>query len=205
MPSLVPAQIAPGQQQAEIPIKLNTIDTLTYIEPGPSQLSTLYADGSVIELQTETVTWPILINDNIQLTQDQFKTMVKTAKSHFDNDPNKNIVNNGGSRGFDIQFVVSSPPSGAQAAINAVAAYLENVFYDPVTVVINLGFESMSPGILGSTSCSYASSVTWTNTRIGLVSGMDPDDTIQNYLPSGSSIPVRYNGNTRTVKNENKC
>jgi|GEM_PF-1198488 len=205
VPSSVPAQVSSGQQQANLTTRLNTVSSLAFIEPGPSQQSTLYVDGSVIELQTETVTWPILQNQVISLTQDQFKSMVKSAKHYFENDPYKIIISQGGSRGFDLQFVVSSPPSGAQAAINAVAAYLENVFYDPVTVIINIGFQSMGAGVLGSTSSNYASSVTWANTRSGLIAGMDPDDTIQNYLPSGSSIPVRYNGNTGTVTNENKC
>jgi len=205
VPSLAPAQMFSRQQQAVKYTILNNANALAYIEPGPTQQSTLYADGSVIDLQTESVTWPILADDKTDLTQDQFKIMVKTAKNHFDNDPNKIIISKGGSRGLDIQFVVSSPPSGAQAAINAVAAYIESLFSDPVTVVITLGFESMSPGILGSTSSSYASSVTWANTRTGLVAGMDHDDTIQNYLPSGSTIPVRYDGNSGTVTNEGRC
>ena len=205
VPCLAPAQMLPRQQQARLYIELNKTHSLAYIEPGLTQQSTLYADGSVIDLQTESVTWPILQNEKIDMTQDQFKAMVKTAKNNFDNDPHKIIISKGDSRGLDIQFDVSSPPSGAQAAINAVAAYIESLFSDPVTVVINLGFESMSPGILGSTSSSYASSVTWANTRTGLIAGMDSDDTIQNYLPSGSSIPVRYDGNSGTVTNENRC
>ena len=184
---------------------LNKTNSLAYIEPGPTQQSTLYTDGSVIDLQTESITWPILLNDKTDMTQEQFKNMMKSAKNKFDNDPHKIIISKGGSRGLDIQFIVTSPPSGAQTAIDAVAAYIESLFSDPVTVVITLGFESMSPGILGGTTSNYASSVTWTNTRTGLIAGMDPDDTIQNYLPSGSSIPVRYNGNSGTVTNENKC
>ena len=204
-PSLAPAQMFSRQQQTGIRTVLNKTNSLAYIEPGPTQQSTLYADGSVIDLQTESITWPILQNEKTDMTQDQFKDMMKSAKNNFDNDPHKIIISKGGSRGLDIQFVVTAPPPGAQAAINAVATYIESLFSDPVTVVITLGFESMSPGILGSTTCYYASSVTWTNTRAGLVAGMDPDDTIQNYLPSGSSIPVRYNGNTGTVTNENRC
>lgn len=205
VPSLAPAQMFFKQQQVEKNTVLNTTNSLAYIEPGPTLQSRLYADGSVIDLQTESVTWPILQNENIDMTQDQFKDLMKSAKKTFDNDPHKIIISKGGSRGLDIQFVVSSPPSGAQAAINAVAAYIESLFSDSVTVVITLGFESMSPGILGSTSSNYASSVTWANTRAGLIAGMDPDDVIQNYLPSGSSIPVRYDGNSGTVTNENRC
>jgi hypothetical protein len=205
VPSLAPAQMFIRQQPAGIPSVTNNANSLTYIEPGLTQQSTLYADGSIIDLQTESVTWPILQNEKIAMTQVQFKNMMKEAKNNFDSDPNKIIISNGGSRGLDIQFVVSAPPPGAQTAINAVAAYIESLFSDPVTVVITLGFESMSPGILGGTTSSYASSVTWTNTRASLVAGMDSDDTIQSYLPSGSSIPIRYNGNSGTVTNENRC
>jgi hypothetical protein len=193
------------QQEAGLRTVLNNTKMLTYIEPGLTQQSTLYADGSIINIQTESVTWPILQNEKIDMTQEQFKDMMKEAKNNFDNDPNKIIISKGGSRGLDIQFVVTTPPPGAQTAINAVATYIESLFSDPITVVITLGFESMSPGILGSTSCSYASSVTWTASRTGLVAGLDSDDTIQSYLPSGSSIPVRYNGNSGTATNENRC
>jgi hypothetical protein len=205
VPSLAPAQMVSRQQQAEICTVFNKTNSLAYSEPGPMQQSTLYADGSVIDLQTETITWPILLNEKTDMTQDEFKDMVKSAKNNFDNDPHRIIISKGGSRGLDMQFDVTSPPSGAQAAINAVAAYIESLFSDPVTVVINLGFESMGSGVLGSTSSNYASSVTWTNTRAGLIAGMDSDDTIQTSLPSGSSIPVRYNGNSATVTSENKC
>lgn len=149
VPSLASAQMLSRQPHAGIFTGLNKTNSLAYIEPGSTQQSRLYADGSVIDLQTASITWPILQNEKVDLTQDQFKAMVKSAKNNFDNDPNKIIISKGDPRGLDIQFVVTSPPSGAQAAINAVAAYIESLFSDPVTVVITLGFESMSPGILG--------------------------------------------------------
>src|SRR5207247_2988757 len=34
--------------------------------------------------------------------------------------------------------------------------------------------------------------------------GMHHNDVIQNYLPSGSTIPVRYNGSSATVTNETR-
>ncbi|MBN1861068.1 MAG: NF038122 family metalloprotease [Candidatus Thermoplasmatota archaeon] len=184
---------------------INTVSSLAFREPGPTLQSRLYADGSIIELQTESLTWPILQNENIEMTQDQFKDLVRSAKKSFDSDSHRILINEGGSRALDIQFDVSSPPSGATAAINAVAAYIESKFSDPITVVINLDFESMGAGVLGSTASNYASSVTWTNTRNGLIDGMDTDDTIQSYLPSGSTIPVRYNGDSATITNENRC
>jgi hypothetical protein len=33
---------------------------------------------------------------------------------------------------------------------------------------------------------------------------MDPDDTIQDSLPAGNTIPVRYNGNTADITSEDR-
>ncbi|PNX47927.1 MAG: hypothetical protein BV459_03415 [Thermoplasmata archaeon M11B2D] len=202
---LAPSPIAFWQQQAEIDTAQHNASMLVYREQGPIQQSILYSDGQVLDLQTESITWPILENETIDMTIDQFKDIMKNAKNNFDTDPKKVIISSGDSRGLDIQFIVSSPPSGAQTAINAVAAYIESLFTDPITVVITLGFQSMSPGVLGGTTCAYAGSVTWTNTRTGLITGMDADDMIQTYLPSTSTIPVRYNGDSATITNEDRC
>jgi hypothetical protein len=138
------------------------------------------------------------------MTLNEFQTLVRKSKQNFENDPDKIIVSNPVTSGLDIQFVVSSPPSGAQAALDAVAMYIESLFSDPITLSINVNFQSLEPGILGST-VSYVIESSWTNTRNGLINGMDIDDTIQPYLPAGSTIPVRYDISSGTVTNENRC
>jgi len=175
-----------------------------YRELGPTQQGTLYVDGSTVTLQTERVTKPILPEDYSAATPDAFKAAMTRAHQRFLTEP-KILVGSPSPTGLTIQFVVSSPPPGAQTALNAVASYIGSLFTDPITVTINIGFDSMGPGILGGTTSNYAGSVTWSNTRSGLVSGMDADDTIQSYLPSGSTIPVRYDINSGSITNENRC
>ena len=103
-----------------------------------------------------------------------------------------------------IVFIVSNPPAGATAALEAVASYIEDVFSDPIEVTINVQFARMHPFTLGGTSCNYIMSP-WSTTQTSLVSDMDSDDTIQDYIPNGSTIPVRYDGTTTTVTQEANC
>jgi len=176
-----------------------------FIEPAPVQLSRLYADGSIIELKGEIITWPMIGSDLSKITLEEFKEQVLAGRKAFENNSHKIVVSGGPTRGLNIVFNVSSPPPGAAAALESVATYIESQFADNVTVTINVGFESMGPGILGGTSNYYAGVVTWANTRTGLINGMDFNDSIQNWLPSGSTIPVRYNYTSGTATNEDRC
>ncbi len=175
-----------------------------YRQPGPAQQSTLYADGSTVTLRTESITRPLFAEDSSGATPAAFKAAMTKAHEDFLASP-KIIIDSNSGRGLDIQFVVTSPPPGAQAALDAIASYIDGIFSDPIMVTINIGFESMDPGILGGTTSYYAGAVTWTNARAGLVNGMDSDDSIQSYLPTGSTIPVRYDINSATVTNEDRC
>jgi hypothetical protein len=172
-------------------------------EHGTTQTSVLYADGSTVSMQTESVTWPTIGSDTSKTTPEQFKASVLRARDHFATTP-KTLIQNTGASGLVIQFVVTSPPPGAQAALNAVASYIGSLFLDPITVTINIDFQSMDPGILGATTSHYAGSVTYANTRTGLVNGMDSDDTLLTYLPTGSTIPVRYNIASGTATDESR-
>ena len=127
VPYLTPAQMMTEQQNQRTNV-VSTVSSLAFRKPGPTLQSRLYTDGSIVKLQTESITWPILQNQYSEMTQDEFKELVTSAKESFDSDPNRVIVNEGGSRALDIQFDVSSPPSGATAAINAVASYIESKF-----------------------------------------------------------------------------
>lgn len=189
-----------------IPIVRPTVvqpSQFAFRESGPTVPSTLYADGSTVTLQTETWTWPMIGSDLSQSTPASFKASVLAARQEFANAP-KTIIQSTGQTGLVIQFVVTNPPSGAQDALNAVANYIGSLFLDPVTVKINVDFQVMDPGILGATSSNYAGSVSYANARAGLVNGMDSDDTLLTYLPTGSTIPVRYNINSGTATDENR-
>jgi hypothetical protein len=177
-----------------------------FIEPGPVQQSTLYADGSVIELHTETVTWPMINSDMTQMTPDEFKNMMIESRQAFDTNPH--IITVGGKnagRGLNVIYNVTSPPPGALEAFDSISAYLGRTFSDNVTVTINVQFTSLPPGVLGGTSSYYAGAVSWTNTRTGLQDDMDSDDTIHVWLPSGGTIPVRYDYSSGTITDENYC
>ncbi len=101
---------------------------------------------------------------------------------------------------FDID---SSVPNPARNALDLVEAFFEQQFADPITIVINVEFESLPPGVLGATGTPYVH-VPWSVSRDGLQNGMDATDVIQNFLPSGSKIPVRYNGLTDIVTQESR-
>ncbi|MFH1419477.1 MAG: NF038122 family metalloprotease, partial [Planctomycetota bacterium] len=183
---------------------------MIYRQPGPVLNSTLYADGASVQFDTVIETRPICGSDCSAITLDDLREVAASHRRYFD-DPDDGSQD-GGPRdggeprsGLDIVFNVSGDPPGAQAAIDAVEAYIESVFSDPITVTINLSFSDLPSGVLGWTSVSYAGNISWPIARTGLINGMDVSDYIQDYLPlvSGTYIPVRYNGGSSSVTNEN--
>lgn len=109
------------------------------------------------------------------------------------------------STGLDLVFAIgSSVPAAAVAAIAEVEFFIESQFTDPVTVMINLDYAAMGPNVLGGTVSAYVQD-SWIDVRDALQAGMDPNDDLQNYLPAGDRIPVRYNGLSDTVTNEDRC
>src|SRR5262245_49039389 len=104
---------------------------------------------------------------------------------------------------FNVVFVTSgSLPPGASAALAAAEAYIESFYSDPMTITINCSFQPLGPGILGSTGSSYG----WVNygpMRTQLVNDRDASDTIQSFLPTTSTCPVRYTTGS-TVTNETR-
>ena len=177
-----------------------------FVEEGPTRQATLYTDGSVHQLPTLTLSWPVTNSDMTNVSLDDFRRMVIASREAFENDPDITVVNAERSRnGLNIVFNVSSPPPGAAAALESVATYIEDVFSDSVTVTINLGFQPLSPGVLGMASSSMAPAPSWTDARNALISDMDDDDSMQLWLPSGSTIPVRYEYSLPTISNEDRC
>lgn len=202
--SLVCAVLMLPMTSLAAPAQTYPAQAFIYREPGPSQDSILYADGSHITLDTGSVTWPMIGSDLSQTTPAAFREAMTRARQHTAAS-RAVIISSTNSRGLSITFSATSPPPGATAALQAIANYIGGLFSDPVSITITIGFESMGPGILGGTSSSYANSVTYTNTRSGLVSGMDADDTMQTYLPTGSTIPIRYNIASGTATSETRC
>ncbi len=98
----------------------------------------------------------------------------------------------------------ASVPAQASDALDRVAAYFHQQFDDDITVTINIEFDGTLPGgVLGATSTSFTSA-TWNASRNGLQNGMDESDRIQNSLPSSSTFPVRYNGNSAFITSETR-
>jgi PKD repeat protein len=198
--SILPANVMSKQK--------NKDESFIFVEPGPTQESILYIDGSKVQINTESVTHLMVGSKSSDMTKAEFKKMILSAREKFDNDDDKVYIGVGASNpinsGLDIVFVVSNPPAGAVAALEAVAQYIESIFADSIYVEINVQFAKMFPRTLGGTSCNYAES-SWSNTQTGLVNDMDNDDTIQNYIPDGSTIPVRYDGASPTETNEDRC
>ena len=178
---------------------------LFYIEKGPNMESRLYVDGSVINIKTQIVARLMSGSNPTNATLDDLKTMTKKALEDLESLPD-NPEDADSRNGLNIVFNIDgSVPGDAITALGIAEVYIESVFDDSVTVYINVDFDNLGGGVLGQTASNYASSVTWTNTRSGLINGMDTDDTIQNWLPAGSTIPVRYNGGSSTVTDENRC
>ncbi len=103
-----------------------------------------------------------------------------------------------------VYNVTGTIPNGALASFQRAEAYLESLFGDPITITVNVSFSNLGGGVLGATSSNYVTAQTWANARTGLINGMDAGDTLQTSLPSGTTIPVRYDGTTATVTNENR-
>ncbi len=195
-PQLLVAETTQGSSAAE---------NMYFIEPGPIRQSTLYVDGSVIELHGQVVTWPMVGSDLTAMSLEEFKDAVLAAREAFENDPNKIVVSPDGPRGgLNIVYNVSNPPAGAVAALESLATYIESLFDDSATVTISVNFAPLSPGVIGATSNQYAGAVAWTTTRNSLINDMDYDDVIHDWLPTTNTIPVRYNYNSSTVTNEDR-
>lgn len=170
------------------------------IEPGPQEWTTLYATGQRVPVETYTQWKLICGSDDSAITRQEFLQLIDMTKAAAANVQDEGLSSRGG---LDLVFSVSGTvPAGASAALTDVENYIESRFSDPITVTISINFATMSAGILGATGSQFVTN-SWSNTRAGLVNDMDPTDTIQLSLPSGTTIPVRYNGSSSSASNEN--
>lgn len=202
VPPVVVAQdmvpVGPGQNQLELP------RFPVYIILGKSELSTLYFDSSVIQIQTEERLRFICGSDLTGLTVDDLRQSAERHHAAFEDGPAVIVDSGGRDGGIDLVFNCDgSVPSGALAGFALAEAYLESLFSDDITLALSCSFDGMGGGVLGSTASFYVTNVSYSNSRNGLQAGMDPDDVIQSWLPSGNTCPVRYNAGSSTVTNEN--
>ncbi len=175
-----------------------------YVVPQGPQPATLYADGRTVELDQYMIWRPACGNAPGSLTLDELIAIADEHERLMREQPAYVIDSGTRGAGINIIFNVSgNPPSGADGAMAMAEAYLESLFSDPITVRISVSWQNLGGSVLGATSSNYTNT-SYGNSRAGLVGGMDGDDTIQSWLPTGSTIPVRYNGNSGTVTNENR-
>jgi hypothetical protein len=175
-----------------------------FYEPGPVRQSTLYLDGSVVESETGMLISPVIGSDLSRITPEEFRNMVLEAHREFENAPKTTIVSpDRAGRGINIIFNCTSVPAPAMAALESAAVYIEQLFDDNVTVTINISYDSLPPGVIGWAISYLAPTPSWSVTRASLVNDMDADDTIQTWLPTTSTIPVRYTYGSTTITDEN--
>lgn len=184
---------------------------IVVIVPDAPRIATLHADGRRIVVPIETVWQPMCWHDAGALSHaDLLRIAAESVRNEASGDGTaaRTAPPDGGSLaggGFNLVFDINaSVPQDAQDALDRVSAFYERQFDDDVTVTVNVEFDGSLPGgVLGATSTAFTN-VTWNASRNGLRNGMDATDIIQDFLPPGSSIPVRYNGNSAFITNENR-
>lgn len=175
-----------------------------YVIPmGPAAATT--PDGRALEFVSEVVWKPICGDHAREVSVLDLALMSGSHEADFANPDEITIVDSDGVAnlvGIDVVFVLgASVPAAAVPAFAAAEAYIQGQFTaDPITVTVSVSFASLSPGVIGGTGSSYGY-VDWATSRSVLVSGMDATDTIQNSLPSGTTIPVRYSSGSTTNEN----
>ncbi|MEL6496922.1 MAG: NF038122 family metalloprotease [Planctomycetota bacterium] len=184
-------------------------DHLHITVQNPDAVAEVYATGEQMVLEAETrwsyihgsSTWGLTQDDLRQMMLDH-EVIVAAAQA---NELPYTVIDTGFARGgFNVIFNVSGNiPSGAAAAIAEVEQAIESQFTDPSTCVISLSFQSLGPGILGGASVNYVN-VNWPDARNGLQADNDGDDDTLAFLPSGTTIPVRYNEGSSSVTNETR-
>jgi len=178
----------------------------TLVIPTGTETSTLYQDGSQVEIETDA-RWKLVCGSNpVGVTSEDLQRFADTHYAAMETGEIKVIDSGLRTSGINIIFNTdSSVPGDAEDALVLVEEYLETLFADPITVTINVSFQYMGDGgVIGATSSNYVSNVSYSTSRTGLIAGMDSDDSIQEWLPTGSSIPVRYNGSSDSVSSENQ-
>ncbi len=170
---------------------------------GRDAVTERYADGSVASLPSETVWRYMCGSDTTGLTNDDLIAALENHEALVAQGVTT-VNNTAGRGGIDVIFNVSgSIPGGATGALSLAETLIESTFNDPTTVVVSLSFANLGSGVLGATGSNYVSD-SWADSRAGLINGMDGDDSIQSFLPTGTTIPVRYNASSTSVTNENR-
>jgi hypothetical protein len=183
---------------------------LRAVQAGPARLARLYATDQFTSVPSEVVTRPICgsrpgalgADTLMQIAQaDAGLLQAPTPLAPFTDGVFRHALAGGGLN-LVLQELDSVPPE-ASLAIAEAESFVESKFTDPTTVRIVVRYRPLDPEVLGVTSTSFLVA-TWNASRAGLQSGMDANDVVQSYLPTGSLLKVRYNGSSGTLTNENR-
>jgi len=198
-----------GAQQALAPDTDNAADAASIRVMPPRfvidtgvQTSTILATGEEIALPTQMV-WKPICSNKAPMTAADLQTMAGTHAAAFADPNTVTIVNTRNMRaGLNIVFSLGAGvPAASLPAFATAEAYMEGQFpNDTVTVTITVSFANLGSGVIGGTSSAYGY-VDWATSRSVLVGGVDASDTIQAFLPGGTTVPVRYATNTTTNEN----
>ena len=199
------AAVAPGAGEGDpdpadwVPMPM----LITELEP---EQATLYTTGERVMIQPRAVWRPMCGSDPAAVTIEELEQAWERHQADFADANEVEVLGAGRSArgsGLNILFNLSpAVPAVAEDALAEVEAYIESQFGDPVTVSVNVTFDSLGGGVLGFASSS-SSDQFYSTVRNSLQNGADGNDTIQDDLPGGSSIPVRYTSTSQSVTNEN--
>jgi hypothetical protein len=199
------AGLAASAQVSQAPTSWRSSQPLLRI-PEPAEVSTLYATGEQILIDTFEMRWRPMCFNQSPMNMQQLRASQQSHDAQFAPGQPITVVDaprTGRMSNVNIVFNLGgSVPAAAIPSFAAAEAYLEAQFADPITVTVSVSFANLGSGIIGATGSSYANNRSYTNVRDGLVAGMDANDTIQTSLPAGTTIPVRYVGTSATVTNE---
>ncbi len=179
---------------------------IEFVTDQADEAFTNYATGQPEVHRTETRWRFVCGSDTSGLTSDDLRRIAAEHERQFRDRANVVVIDTPrdgfAARGlFNVIFNVTGGPAGNLDSFAIAEQYLESKFTDNVTITINVSWQNLGGGVIGATGSSFVSNVSWTNSRNALVNGMDATDWIQNSLPTGTSIPVRFTGNAATVTN----
>jgi len=182
--------------------------------PDGLRRSTLHASGARVLTEWHTVWRPICgskpafgpaVEADLLRTALKFSEGLRGRADRAEHDGGEDSGGGGIAGGsFNIHFDLDgSVPAQAMPAIDAVEAAIEALFADPINITIEISFDDLSGGTLGVTSSPYTH-ISYSTSRDGLQDDADDTDGLLQRLPSGSSVPVRYNGNNHSITLENR-
>jgi len=175
-------------------------------ETGPIQTAVDARTGVVSEIQTDILWKPFCDKSSSDFTAESFQEYIDNRRAAIGFDSPLSEEKSSSDRGLNIVFYTdASVPAAAVTALADVEAYLESLFDDPITVGIKIRFVTDLPGgTLGGTGVyTLTTPLAWSTARSNFIDDMDWDDFIHDYLPV-TTVPVRYNGGSSTITNENR-